>query len=179
MQFCGHQTITLYTMKLLKLITTPINQTHWLADLVFSAIRFLCGMMLALNFGASKFGMPWTDAGQNLNLFEVSAWFPEDVAAYGGIFAIAPVFFAWMGAFSEAVGGLFFAFGLQTRIASFLIICTMLVAIFCQHWEEGLWLILPALGFLWVAIYNLYFGSGRFGLDYLISKQFNTDHNLK
>lgn len=159
-------------MKILKQLTTPRLQTYWLADLVFAIIRFICGMMLAFDFGASKFGMPWTDTSQNLNLFEVSAWFPEDVAAFGGVFAIAPIFFAWMGAFSEAVGGLLLAFGLQTRIASFLITCTMLVAILCQHWGEGTWLLLPAMGFLWVAIYSLYFGSGRFGLDYLITKQF-------
>ncbi|WP_293873867.1 DoxX family membrane protein [Flavobacterium sp.] len=35
-----------------------------------------------------------------------------------------------MGAFSEAVGGIFLILGFQTRIASFLILCTMLVAIF-------------------------------------------------
>ena len=114
--------------------------------------------------------MPWTSADRNLGLFEVIAWFPEDVAEYGGIFAIAPVFFAWMGAFSEAVGGLFMALGLQTRIASFLVMCTMLVAIFCQKWGGGVWGMLPAMGFLWVAIYNLYLGSGRFGLDFLLSK---------
>jgi len=58
-----------------------------------------------------------------------------------------------MGAFSEAIGGLFLALGLQTRITSFLIMCTMLVAIFLQK------------------CYNLYLGSGRFGIDYLISKK--------
>ena len=65
----------------------PIMQTHWLADLVFAILRFICGMIFALDFGAYKFGMPWTEESQNLNLFEVAAWFPEDVAAYGGIFA--------------------------------------------------------------------------------------------
>lgn len=159
-------------MKLLKLLIKPITQEHRFADLSFAIIRFICGVLLAFEFGAGKFGMPWTPAGQNLSLFEVSAWFPEDVAAYGGIFAIAPVFFAWMGAFSEAVGGLFFALGLKTRLFSFLIICTMLVAAFCQKWNNGLWSMLPSISFLWVAIYTLYFGSGRYGLDYLISKKF-------
>ena len=68
------------------------------------------------------------------------------------------------------VGGLFLLLGLQTRIASFLIMCTMLVAIFLQKFDQGVWSMLPAMGFLWVAMYNLYFGSGRFGLDYLINK---------
>lgn len=161
-------------MKTLKLLTNPILQIHWPADFAFSMIRFVCGMLLALNFGASKFGMPWTDSGQNLKLFEVAAWFPEDVANYGGVFAKTPIFFAWMAAFSEAVGGLFFALGLQTRIASFLIMCTMLVAIFMQKWNQGVWGMLPAMGFLWVSMYHLYLGSGCFGLDYLILKKLSS-----
>ena len=156
--------------KILSIIIVPVTQKHWFADLIFGMVRFATGMLLSIDFGSSKFGMPWTSDSQNLSLFEVSAWFPQDVAEYGGIFAAMPVFFAWMGAFSEAVGGIFLALGLKTRIASFLIMCTMLVAIFMQKWGQGTWAILPAMGFLWIAIYHLYLGSGRFGLDYLISK---------
>lgn len=167
-----HQIEILSIMKkIFKNLITPTTQKHWLADLLFASIRFICGMLLTLDFGASKFGMPWTDASLNLELFEVAAWFPEDVAEYGGLFALFPVFFAWMGAFSEAIGGLFLALGLQTRITSFLIMCTMLVAIFLQKWGQGAWGMLPAMGFLWISAYNLYLGSGRFGIDYLISKK--------
>lgn len=157
----------------LKIITLPITQKKWAIDFIFAIPRITCGLLLTTMFGADKFGMPWTAKSQNLNLFEVAAWFPVDVAEYGGIFAIAPIFFAWMGAFSEAVGGLFLLLGLQTRIASFLIMCTMLVAIFLQKFDQGVWSMLPAMGFLWVAIYNLLLGSGRFGLDYLISNKLN------
>lgn len=155
----------------LKLIITPVIQKNWLVDFTFAIPRVLCGLWLTSMFGADKFGMPWTADSQNLNLFEVAVWFPEDVANYGGIFAMFPIFFAWMGAFSEAVGGLFLLLGLKTRVASFLIMCTMLVAVFMQKWDSGLWSMLPALGFLWVSVYNLMLGSGRFGLDYIISKQ--------
>ncbi|MEO1023067.1 MAG: DoxX family protein, partial [Bacteroidota bacterium] len=92
-------------------------------------------------------------------------------AQFGGIFALFPIFFAWMGAFSEAVGGIFLALGFQTRIASFLVICTMLVAMFGQKWGSGLWGMLPAMGFLWIAVYNVVLGSGRFGVDYLIDRK--------
>lgn len=156
---------------ILKLLITPVIQKHWTLDFIFAIPRLLCGLLLTASFGADKFGMPWTADSQNLNLFEVAAWFPKDVAEYGGVFAIAPVFFAWMGAFSEAVGGLLLMLGLKTRIASFLIMCTMLVAIFFQKWNQGLWSLLPAMGFLWVSIYSLGLGSGRFGIDYLISKK--------
>jgi len=141
------------------------------ADLMIAIPRFVCGVLLAVDFGASKFGMPWSPADKNLGLFEVAYWFPGDVAEYGGLFAMFPIFFAWMGAFSEAVGGIMLAIGLKTRIASFLILCTMLVAIFGQKWGQGVWSILPAMGFLWVSLYHLILGSGRFGIDYLIDKK--------
>ncbi|MGB3182480.1 MAG: DoxX family protein [Cyclobacteriaceae bacterium] len=70
-----------------------------------------------------------------------------------------------MAAASETMGGLLLALRLKTRLASFLIICIMLVAIIFQKWDQGTWGMLPAMGFLWVGLYSLVLGSGRFGLD--------------
>lgn len=156
-------------MKFLYKITKPIILPHWSQDLFLSVPRIVCGFLLTSNFGAAKFGLPWSPANNNLGLFEVAFWFPNEVAQYGGIFSIAPAFFAWMGAFAEAIGGLLLLFGFQTRIASFLILCTMLVAIFMQQINNGLWNCLAAMGFLWVSIFNIILGSGRFGIDYLIT----------
>jgi putative oxidoreductase len=157
-------------MKYFLKLSQPILLKHWAQDLFLALPRIIGGYLLAFDFGASKFGMPWSPVDTNLGLFEVAFWFPNDVAEYGGIFAIAPVFFAWMGAFAEAVGGLFLLFGLQTRIASFLIVFTMLVAIFMQQINNGLWNCLAAMGFLWVGMFYLILGSGRFGIDYLVTK---------
>ncbi|MBT8315496.1 MAG: DoxX family protein [Maribacter sp.] len=154
-----------------KWLNEPIIQKTILADFVLFIPRFVCGFLLAKDFGADKFGMPWSPEHLNLGMFEVAYWFPLDVAEYGGIFAIYPAFFAWMGAFSEAVGGIFLALGLKTRIAAFLIVCTMLVAIFGQKWGQGVWGMLPAMGFLWVGLYCLVLGSGRMGIDYLINSK--------
>jgi putative oxidoreductase len=154
-------------------IIKPTHIEGNISNITLAIPRILCGIFLAGYFGGSKFGMPWTDAEQGLALFQVAAWFPEDVAKFGGLFAIFPFFFAWMGAASEAIGGVFLAFGLKTRVASFLIVCTMLTAIFFQKWDDGLWNMLPAMGFLWVAMYNLVLGSGKFGLDYLIARYMN------
>ncbi|MFK8059535.1 MAG: DoxX family protein [Polaribacter sp.] len=157
-------------LKSAQIIITPILQKHWFADFLFAIPRIICGLLLTLSFGSDKFGLPWSNTA-NLGFFEVAAWFPKDVAEYGGIFAVFPVFFAWSGAFAEAVGGLFLALGFKTRIASFLIMCTMLVAIFLQKWNQGMWSMLPAMGFLWVSMYHLYLGSGRFGIDNIIAKK--------
>ena len=155
----------------MKKISNPILMPYWWQDLLLMIPRVVCGYLLTTDFGAAKFGLPWSPADKNLGFFEVAFWFPNDVAEYGGIFATFSVFFAWMGAFSEAVGGIFLLLGLQTRIFSFLIFCTMMVAIFMQQLQNGMWNTLPALGFLWVSLFTMIIGSGRFGFDYIISKK--------
>ncbi|WP_284651443.1 DoxX family protein [Flavobacterium terrisoli] len=156
-------------MKLLSQLTKPVLLPHWTQDLLLAIPRIVCGYLLTVEFGAAKFGLPWSPSDNNLDFFEVAFWFPNDVAEYGGIFALAPAFFAWMGAFSEAIGGIFLLLGFLTRIASFLIISTMVVAIFMQQIQNGLWNCLPAMGFLWVGLFYMVSGSGRFGIDYLFT----------
>ena len=152
----------------------PQTERSWVNDILLSIPRIISGLLLSISFGASKFGMPWTDKENELSLFEVASWFPEDVEKFGFPFTLSPWLFAWLGAASEAIGGFFLALGLGTRFWSLMIIITMLTAIFCQKWdqvaEQGSWPILPALGFLWVGIYGLALGSGKVGLDYHIRK---------
>ncbi len=155
----------------MKKIFASVPMPFWWQDLILAFPRIVCGYLLTADFGAAKFGLPWSPPENGLGFFEVAFWFPQDVAHYGGIFAVAPAFFAWMGAFSEAVGGLFLLFGFQTRLFSLLIFCTMLVAIFAQQIQDGLWNCLPALGFLWVCLFTLILGSGQFGVDYWIAKK--------
>ena len=146
------------------------------SDLITSIPRIVCGLMLTLTFGSDKFGLPWSRGG-DLSLFEVASWFPEDVANFGFPFNLSPWLFAWLGAASEAIGGLFLALGLGTRFWSIMIGITMLTAIFFQKWdqflEQGPWAILPAMGFLWVSIFSFAYGSGKIGLDYHIWKGIN------
>jgi putative oxidoreductase len=158
-------------MKWLKKQVKPICMPHWLQDVLLAVPRIVCGYLMAFDFGASKFGMPWSPAENNLKLFEVAFWFPEDVASYGGIFKMMPAFFAWMGAFSEAIGGLFLIVGLCTRPFSYLLVITMMVAVFLQQWDNGLWSMLAGMGFMWVFLFTAVTGSGRFGIDYIISKK--------
>ena len=157
-------------------IMTPFSPRGWLSNILIAIPRIVSGLLLTIDFGASKFGMPWTDSERNLPLFHVASWFPEDVAKFGAPFSLAPWFFAWMGAASEAIGGLFLAVGLGTRVSAFFISCTMLVAIFFQKSGEGVWNMLPAMGFLWVSVYAMVFGSGKIGLDFLLSKKMNKAH---
>lgn len=155
--------------KIIYQLLRPSIQSSVYQEILLFIPRVVCGYLLTVDFGAAKFGLPWSPEEKNLGLFEVAFWFPSDVAHYGGVFAMFPALLAWLGAFSEAVGGLALLLGFQTRLFSLLIACTMLVAIFAQQFEAGLWNMLPALGFLWVAMTHMALGSGRFGLDYLLT----------
>ncbi|WP_294297376.1 DoxX family protein [uncultured Chryseobacterium sp.] len=150
-------------------LTKPVIMPYGWQDFLLALPRIICGYLLAFNFGAAKFGLPWSPQENNLRLFEVAYWFPNDISNYGGIFSLFPNFLAWMGAFSEGIGGLMLILGFQTRIMSFLIFCTMGVAAFCQHGQEGLWNMLPALAFLFVSVFTMILGSGRIGIDFLIT----------
>lgn len=157
-------------VKFLSQLNQPSYLKNYASDLAFALSRIIAGLLLTLDFGSSKFGLPWSNGSEELGLFQVASWFPADVANFGFPFDLAPHFFAWMGAASEAIGGFLLVLGLFTRFSSFLVACTMLVAIFFQKWGGGTWGMLPAMGFLWVAIQGMVLGSGRFGLDHLLTK---------
>lgn len=155
----------------LRTLARPVPLPNLAADIVVAVPRLVCGWLLTVEFGAPKFGLPWSDPDRGLRLFEVAYWFPADVAAFGGPFAVAPALLAWLGAFAEGVGGIAWLLGLQVRLFALIIAATMLVAILCQQWRNGLWNMLPAMGILWVALYTLVLGSGRLGLDALVARR--------
>ena len=163
---------------LLEKLFTPVVQSSKIAEVLITVPRVVAGILLAFVFGASKFGMLWTPKASNLSLFEVSHWFIEDVSNFGGVFAKFPEIFAWMAAATESIGGLFLILGFKTRLTSLFLAITMLVAIFFQKWNQDLWGLLPAMGFLWIAIYHLVLGSGRYGIDYLIANKLKRNNLL-
>ena len=143
-------------METLKKIISPVIMPQWYADLLLALPRIIACFFLATRFGWSKFPTP--------------QWFIDDVGKLGLPF---PFLFAWAAVLAEVFGGALLVVGLGTRIAGFFLTCTMLIAIFLQKWNNELWEKLPAMGFLWVAIFAMVLGSGRFGLDYLIFKKWN------
>lgn len=139
---------------LLKSLFTPIVMPHWAMDFLLAIPRIIGCFLLATRFGMSKFPTP--------------QWFVDDITKLGLPF---PFLLAWAAVLTEVVGGFCLSMGLMTRIWGGLLTITMLVAIFFQKWNSDLWEKLPAMGFLWLAIFALVLGSGRFGLDYWLAKK--------
>ncbi len=156
---------------LLVRLLRPVALPHWTADAALVIPRLVCGWLMTTMFGASKFGLPWSPPDNNLGLFEVAFWFPNDVAAFGGVFALAPATFAWLGAFAEGVGGVALLLGLAVRPFAALLLGTMLVAAIWQQLPQGVWNALPALGFAWVALYLLVLGGGRWSVDAWLARR--------
>jgi putative oxidoreductase len=138
---------------ILSKIITPTYTATWYTDLLLALPRIIGCYFLAVNFGGSKFPCP--------------DWFVKDVAGYGFPF---PAFFAWAAVLAETFGGAMLVLGLFTRFAGLMVFITMLVAIFFQKWGGEVWEMLPAMGFLWIGLYAIVMGSGRIGIDHLISK---------
>lgn len=82
-----------------------------------------------------------------------------------------PIFFAWMAGLSEFMGGLLIVFGLFTRPAAFLWICTMGTAAFIRHADDPFGSKEKALLFLTVGLCLLFAGAGKYSLDKKLFKQ--------
>ena len=97
--------------------------------------------------------------------------FTEGVAALG---FPAPATFAWLAALSEFAGGILVALGLGTRVSSFFIAFTMVVAAFVQHaadpFEKKEMAILFLTGFCALILT----GGGQFALDRFLHKHHPT-----
>ena len=100
----------------------------------------------------------------------VAEWF-----ASIGVFA--PKLNAYMAATTEMAGVFLLTLGLGTRLISFPLIVTMIVAIKTVHWENGF----PAgdngyeipLYFMLMLICTLTFGAGKLSVDHFIKKYIN------
>jgi len=75
---------------------------------------------------------------------------------------------AYIGAYTELVAGLFLLLGIFTRLASLLILIFMVVAVLKVHWAKGFFI--QAGGFeynfviICVCIALIFLGTGKFGL---------------
>lgn len=81
-----------------------------------------------------------------------------------------PVFFAWAAGMSEFLGGIFLALGFLTRISSFFIAFTMLVALIGVHGADPFNKQELAFLYLFVATAFLLKGSGDWSIDSFLRK---------
>ncbi len=119
--------------------------------LVLGAIMIAHGAQKVLGVSGGRGFSAWI-AGQPPFDFMRPAWF-------------------WLGvaAFSEFIGGMMIVIGLYTRLAAFLIACTMATAVFGVHFRNGFFLSQGgyefALALLGIAVSLMIIGGGNASAD--------------
>ena len=119
-----------------------------LANAGLTLLRLFAGVSLALTHGIGK--LP---PGEQLVQGTANLGFP------------APTFFAWAAALAEFAGGIGLALGLFTRISSFFVAFTMLVAAFGAHLNDPFAKKEMALLYFFIAVAFLLKGAGDWSVD--------------
>lgn len=156
--------------RIFKNLIEPFRIDGILPNLLLLIPRILMGFGLAFIYAPQRFGTPWTPDAMGLELFEVTDEVVEIVRQGGTPFNLMPEVFAWSIGFMEAYGGLLMILGLNTRITSFFVFITMGLAIVFRSWD-GTWDVFPIFVFFCLGLFFMGFGSGKFGLDYLLYKK--------
>ena len=125
----------------------------YMANAGLALLRIFAGIALAFGHGYSK-----VPPSEGLITRAGELGFP------------APVFFAWAAGLSEFFGGIFLALGFLTRISSFFIACTMLVALIGVHSADPFNKQELAFLYLFVALAFLFKGSGDWSVDSFLRK---------
>lgn len=154
---------------LLKKIIEPFAADSLLLCLFIKAPQIVVGYLLAFYFGKHSFGVPWSPGHLNLSFFEVAPWFLDVVSNFYEPIRSFPYAFALFSGLTKIVGGICLILGFLSRIASFCIILLMTIFLINQDFIEFNFTF--PLFFIAVSCFSLYFGSGKFGLDYLLSKK--------
>jgi putative oxidoreductase len=124
------------------------------ANIGLAALRIFAGIAMMFGHGLGK--------------IPPSGRFIEVTAKLG--FPL-PTVFAWSAGLSEFVGGGLLALGLFTRISSFFIAFTMVVAVFVANAGESFGEQEKGLLYLFIALLFLFKGGGDWSIDYLVRKK--------
>ncbi|MCY7374710.1 MAG: DoxX family protein [Pyrinomonadaceae bacterium] len=125
-----------------------------LANAGLTLLRIFAGVALALSHGIGK--LPPSE---------------QFIAGTANIGFPAPTVFAWAAALSEFLGGAFLALGLFTRLSSFFIAVTMLVALVGVHLNDPFGKKELAFLYLFIALCFLLKGAGDWSLDSIWRKK--------
>lgn len=156
----------------LRKLTLPYFFRQWHLCFITTLPKTIGGFYLTFYFSAHNMGVPWNSDFNSLAPFEISPSYIGHVHDFGFIFSTYPVFFATASAYSMFFGGICLITGCFTRIASSMIFLVMLVTLLFRELDYS-WSYIPTFTFLSISILGLWFGSGRFGVDYLIAKKMN------
>ena len=118
----------------------------------------------------NSIGMPWNRKSSGLDLFEVSPDIVLEMSDYLPPVSLAPEFFALLFTVTKTVGSLLVILGLGTRLIGLLYFLIAVLYLYNMNLIESFSFFFPIV-FIVFSILLLYFGGGRFSIDYLIARK--------
>lgn len=155
--------------RLFKNFIRPFSADTPLLNCIIKLPQVIMGGILAFHFGKFAFGVPWSPERLNLSFFEVAPWFIEVVTNFNEPFGSNAYSFALLCGLTKIIGGILMILGLLTRLASVFVIFIMTIFLMNQDYID--FNFTYPLFFIAVSFFSLYFGSGKYGLDYLLGKK--------
>jgi putative oxidoreductase len=137
-------------MKSIFSTTFPISVSH----LSLLAARLLVGSFMLTH------GLP-----------KLTKLFDTEKISFADPFGLGPVFSLTLTVMAEFLCSILIMLGLGTRLASALLIITMLVAAFHVHLNDPFGLKEKALLYVVIYLMLLVFGSGKYSIDHILTKK--------
>ncbi|KPM30243.1 Hypothetical protein I595_3653 [Croceitalea dokdonensis DOKDO 023] len=147
----------------------PFYTNYWLLNCFIKVPQVAMGGLLAFHFGSRQFGVPWSPRDAGLGWFEVAPYFLDLIHQFHAPIPTFAYGFALFSGITKVFGGISLILGFATRIVALAILLVMVVFMLNQE-TIGFNFTYP-LFFISVAISALYFGCGRYGVDYLLTRK--------
>lgn len=163
--------IFLYLKSILRPIIVPYTIDSKGLNLALALKRIFLAFYICFVVYPNVIGMPWNLNRSSLDLFEISPLLIEEMSGYRAPISDVPYFFGYLFSLTKTLGSLLIILGLSTRIIG---VCYFLVAAFYLYnypYVSDFNYAFPIV-FVTFSLLLLYFGGGKYSLDYRIGKKF-------
>lgn len=148
----------------IKKLFSTVEFESWILNILMAVPRITIGYFLLFDFWRLKIGMPINEL-QSIDAHAL-AFFESFAVDYAKILP-------WLEKLGYWTQGGMLITGFNTRLLSLSLILTLLEHVFAQLYIMHLIPLFPVLLVLIIYSYSLVLGSGKLGIDFLISKKFS------
>jgi len=153
----------------LRRLLIPYHIDSKASNMVLALLQTVVAVYVCFVVDPNVIGMPWNKSSSGLALFELSPLLLEEMQGYLAPISTYPLFFALLFTLTKTVGSLLVIIGLGTRIVGLLYFAVALLYLYNYNYVTEFNYVFPIVFIVFSALL-LYFGGGRYSLDYLIGR---------
>jgi uncharacterized membrane protein YphA (DoxX/SURF4 family) len=154
----------------LKRLLVPYHIDSKASNVVLALLQIFVAVYVCFVVDPNVIGMPWNKSSSGLELFELSPLLLEEMQSYLPPVSTYPLFFALLFSWTKTLGSLLVIVGLGTRLVGLLYFIVALLYLYNYHYVSDFNYVFPIVFIVFSALL-LFFGGGRYSIDYLIAKR--------